>query len=501
MDFYLGLTGLPGTGKEAVSRLITEELAAHGIRTLHYTLSGPISLELKRRGLPPDREQFRTVANEVRANLGNGAWATRTAREAHEVLATSDWTDVFVMIDGVRNPAESAIFKQLWGSRFHLLAVDAPEDVRRRNLTARSSPKDAAVLSHLANASADSAAIAPVLTAEMGIGQPQHGTNVVACIELADWTLVNAEHDPAMRALRAEVRGFVEGRILPMFHRRAGSAVGDHRRPAAVPAARMLDAPRVLIVESDPAWQERLAALLEEEGCTVEIAASYAAASQALLAHPSRQPYQLITVDLHLTSGETAAETAHDSGGFGLLQSLYYFDCTLPSIVVSDHVTADQVSRAFRDLGVRDCYPKASFAGGAFQACIRRLLQTQYFAVAAVESGADEYLVVDRPCTLSVRIQRDAPVHHPLLGGVCALQRPCGSADWPTEVTVTSPDLALELRPGANQQLAVPANFLAEPLIYDLTPLTSGNGQLALEFHAPGRYVSRLTINVAVRNP
>ena len=172
MDFYLGLTGLPGTGKEAVSKLIAAELAALGIQTLHYSLSGPIAVELERRGLPPDREQYRFVANELRANLGNGAWAARTACEIQETLAATEWNECFIMIDGVRNPAEIAVFKQLWGSRFHLLAVSAPEDVRRRNLTARSSPKDAAVLGTLASAVAGSGASPAMTSAMSGILRP-----------------------------------------------------------------------------------------------------------------------------------------------------------------------------------------------------------------------------------------------------------------------------------------------------------------------------------------
>ena len=507
MDFYLGLTGLPGTGKEAVSKLITAELAAHGIGTLHYSLSGPITLELQRRGLPPDREQMRAVANEVRANLGNGAWAARIAREIRETLAVSTWANVFVMIDGVRNPAEVAVFKQLWGSRFHLLAVNAPETVRRRNLTARSSPKDAAVLGHLATATADSAAIAPVLTAEMGIGQPQHGTNVLACIDLADWTLDNTEHDPTMNALRGQVRDLVERLVLPLYGDTAGAA-GAHAS-GSDGAASVRERPRVLVVESDPAWQAQLRALLEQEGCAVEFAADYAAASAKLLAQPLRHPYHLLTVDLHLPHGAAtgaatgaangAGEQHGNAAGFDLLQSLHYFDRSLPTILVADALDAAQIGQAFRDFDVRDVLSKQQFAAPAFRSRVRTLLQAPFYVVATVEAGAADYLLVGQPCTLSIRIQRDAPPHQPPLGAMGALTRPCTADDWPLAVTAGSPDLHLEVQPGHDQSFAIPANYLAEPLVYTITPRSAGNGRLELQFHQPGQFVEWLAFNVAVR--
>lgn len=506
MDFYLGLTGLPGTGKEAVSKLIASELAALGIQTLHYSLSGPIAVELQRRGLPPDREQYRAVANELRANLGNGAWAARTAREIHETLAAAEWRDIFIMIDGVRNPAEVAVFKELWGSRFHLLAVSAPEEVRRRNLTARSSPKDAAVLGHLAAPAAgsagadapgtDSSALAPVLTAEMGIGQPQHGTNVLACIELADWTLENAEHDASMTALRAAVRSLVERLVLPLY----GGAHREHVA-AAISAQRSEAVGCALVVESDGAWQARLADLLEQEGCIVEFAADYAAASQKLLAQPLRHPYHLLVVDLHLPgAGQNGAHKPADgAAGFDLLESLHYFDRSLPTILVAAEAGAAQVSQAFRDFDVRDYFAKQTFAPQLFRSRVRSLLQSPYYVVAALDAGAADYLVIGRPYRLAVRVQRDAPPHKPLLGEVLALLRPCTAHDWPIQVVFNSPALPVAVQPSAQQQFSIPANCLIEPISFTITPLATGHGRLELEFHQPGQFVDRIAFNTAVR--
>jgi CheY-like chemotaxis protein/dephospho-CoA kinase len=505
MDFYLGLTGLPGAGKEAVSKLITAQLAAHGIQTLHYSLSGPIALELRRRGLPPDREQYRAVANEMRANLGNGVWAGRTAREIRETLASMEWADVFVMIDGVRNPAEIAVFKQLWGSRFHLLAVSAPEAVRLRNLAARSSPKDAAVLSHLAAApagnaggagGADMAALAPVLTAEMGIGQPQHGTNVLACIELADWTLENSEHDASLAALRMAVEDFVQRLVLPLYQRNAPvvHALGS------VGASTVRERVRALVVESDAGWQARLGALLEQEGCAVEFAADYAEASRKLLAQPLRHPYQLLTVDLHLKNPavDDAEEYAGSALGFDLLQSLHLFNRSLPAIIVSAQADAQQVSQALRDFEVSDCYDKRAFAAPAFRARVRALLQSPFYVIAALETGAADVLLVGRPCTLSLRVQRDAPPHKPPLGAVLKLARPNTAGEWPLQVTVQAEGLDGHWQPDASVALMVPANYLAAPLTFTFTPLTAGNGRLALQFHQPGQFVEWLGVDVDV---
>jgi hypothetical protein len=66
-------------------------------------------------------------------------------------------------------------------------------------------------------------------------------------------------------------------------------------------------------------------------------------------------------------------------------------------------------------------------------------------------------------------------------------------------VTVGSPDLRFQLQPGPDQQLVVPANYLAEPLVYTVTSLTAGNGHLEIQFHQPGQFVEWLSFNVAVR--
>jgi hypothetical protein len=157
------------------------------------------------------------------------------------------------------------------------------------------------------------------------------------------------------------------------------------------------------------------------------------------------------------------------------------------------------VGQAFRDFGVRDCYAKQSFTAQAFRSRVRSLLQTPFYVLATLEAGAADYLLLEHPYLLSIRIQRDPPLHKPPLGEVRELSRPCTAGDWPVAVAVSSPDLRLLLQPGPDQPLTVPANYLAEPLVYSITPLSAGNGRLEIQFHQPGQFVEWLAFNVAVR--
>ena len=255
--------------------------------------------------------------------------------------------------------------------------------------------------------------------------------------------------------------------------------------------------PRALVVESDPIWQARLAELLASEGCTADFATTYAEASRKLLAQPARHPYQLLTVDLYLPPA--AGGSGRSAAGYDLLESLYYFDRTLPTMIVSAEAGAEEISRAFRDFGVRDFQAKAGFAPQAVRARVRELLQTPFYVVAALETGPTDYLVLGQPCTLSLRIQRDAPLHLPPLGAVRCLLRPPTAAEWPITVVVNSPDLPLDVQPAASQLLRVPAGFLAPPLTCTLIPLAAGNGRIELEFHQPGQFVDRLALDVSAR--
>jgi hypothetical protein len=182
-----------------------------------------------------------------------------------------------------------------------------------------------------------------------------------------------------------------------------------------------------------------------------------------------------------------------------LLQSLHYFDRSLPTVLVAAVADAAQVGQAFRDFNVCDAYAKQQFAAPAFCSRVRSLLQTPFYVVATLETGATDYLLLGQPCTLNVRIQRDAPPHKPPLGNVQALSRPCTADDWLLTLTIGSPDLRLKVQPGPDQRLVVPANYLAEPLIYTITPLSAGNGRLEIQFHQPGAFVEWLALDVAVR--
>lgn len=212
MELFLGITGLPGSGKETVAKLMTSELKKRSIHVIHRSLSEAIDAELRRRSLPPYRVYQRTVANEFREKLGFGVWAQRIASEIRETLEYGDWDKVLVIFDGIRNTGEVDFLEKLWGSRFVLLAVDASREVIEKNLRKRSASKDASVL-----ADSTSDLMTPLLTPELGVGEPGHGVDVPACMALADWTIENKEWDESLIPLRDKVRQFINEFILPLY--------------------------------------------------------------------------------------------------------------------------------------------------------------------------------------------------------------------------------------------------------------------------------------------
>lgn len=112
----IGITGLIGSGKSAVTNM----LVAQGF--IHLGCSTIIAEEVKKRGLEINRDNLIKIGNEVRKEFGNGEWAKR-------LIAKIDSKKNYV-VEGFRNIAEIDEFKKL--ENFYLLGVSAGK-IRRMN--------------------------------------------------------------------------------------------------------------------------------------------------------------------------------------------------------------------------------------------------------------------------------------------------------------------------------------------------------------------------------
>lgn len=123
----LGITGSFGAGKGAAVDYLTTEKNFH-----HYSASGFITDEIKRRDLPVDRDSMILVANDLRAKHGPSYIIDSLYAQAEETGGDS-------VIESLRAIAEVRRIKELGGL---VLGIDAPAELRYERAFSRQSEKD-----------------------------------------------------------------------------------------------------------------------------------------------------------------------------------------------------------------------------------------------------------------------------------------------------------------------------------------------------------------------
>lgn len=128
MNLVVGLTGANASGKGEVASY----LASLGF-TVH-SLSDIVREEAAARNLPPEREHLIRIGNLLRGEHGAGVLAERLLPR----LGNRD------VVDSIRNPAEVEVLRRR--PDFHLLAVNAPVEVRFERSLERKRPGDPTTL-------------------------------------------------------------------------------------------------------------------------------------------------------------------------------------------------------------------------------------------------------------------------------------------------------------------------------------------------------------------
>lgn len=127
----------------------------------------------------------------------------------------------------------------------------------------------------------------------------------------------------------------------------------------------MSEPPRALLVEDEPAWQEVLAELLEEQGLEVDRAASLDSAARVL----GQRSHRVAVVDLSLGGADHA-----NRDGLRVLDLLRRHDPECRAILVSGYATVEIAVRALADLGALSCLRKEAFSRSEFVAFVQRAL-------------------------------------------------------------------------------------------------------------------------------
>ena len=122
------ITGLPGSGKSTVARIISRILQAPLI-----CMGDVVREEARRRGLKETRETLSLLAKSLRKERGPSAVAELVDEFWLRNLSTYE----YVVIDGVRNWEEVEYFQRRYRDVV-LIAVHAPRHVRFKRLVQRS---------------------------------------------------------------------------------------------------------------------------------------------------------------------------------------------------------------------------------------------------------------------------------------------------------------------------------------------------------------------------
>jgi len=134
----IAFTGMPASGKSEAVQLAKDK----GIPVIR--MGDMVWEETKRQGKPLDDKNVGDVAQSMREKHSMDIWAKRTVEKIHSLKKSS-----LLVIDGVRNMEEIEYFKKELGMDFLVIAIDAPDALRRKRAILRGRTDDSKNLKDL----------------------------------------------------------------------------------------------------------------------------------------------------------------------------------------------------------------------------------------------------------------------------------------------------------------------------------------------------------------
>lgn len=183
---YVGVTGLPGSGKDEFISFLSKIINKDNINFLYYSLSDELREEVRKRELPMMRSVLRETALDLRIKYGRGVLAKLIIQKILKELNESKDPNIVVIIDAIRNPEEVSAFRREMKLKFSLVALHAPIELLVDRLSRRARyDEDKEVIKEK-----DKARM--MLIRELGKGEPYHGHNINECISDADYVIDNS---------------------------------------------------------------------------------------------------------------------------------------------------------------------------------------------------------------------------------------------------------------------------------------------------------------------
>ena len=148
-----------------------EYLKSKGFK--YYSCSDVLREELKNRGLTEDIPSLRKIGNKLRTKEGPGVLGKRLLAQIEKNQ------DQPAIADSIRNPAEIAELKKA-KTKFILMAVDAPLELRYERTVARGRAGDKMTLAEFKEQDFKQLK-----------SQDPNAQQILDCFKLADYTIVN----------------------------------------------------------------------------------------------------------------------------------------------------------------------------------------------------------------------------------------------------------------------------------------------------------------------
>lgn len=202
---FVGVTGLPGSGKGAFIEMLRPMLEARGVATRYYSLSDVLREEARRRGIAVARPTLRAIANELRLEHGSGVLSLLVVNKIRQELnQLPDDLPLVVIIDAIRNPEEVAFLQRELNPHFDLVAVEAPLEILVNRIAARARFDEPDEFVRQKDAARR------MILGEAGKDEPAHGHDIKTCIDMADWKLDNST---SLAVLSEGTEAYVAARI------------------------------------------------------------------------------------------------------------------------------------------------------------------------------------------------------------------------------------------------------------------------------------------------